>query len=102
MPGQPVLARVPLLPTTVVGSYPVPEWMERLKTDYFRGLMSTAQLTDLHEMAIKAALADQVIAGIDIVSDGELRRDNDIHLLPPRPPGGRHRRSAKGLLLPHP
>ena len=22
-----------LLPTTVVGSYPVPEWLERLKTD---------------------------------------------------------------------
>ena len=33
----PLLARVPLLPTTVVGSYPVPDWMERLKTDYFRG-----------------------------------------------------------------
>ena len=74
----PLLARVPLLPTTVVGSYPVPDWMERLKTDYFRGRMSRAQLGDLHEMAIKAALRDQELAGIDIVSDGELRRDNDI------------------------
>ena len=66
----PLLAQVPLLPTTVVGSYPVPDWMERLKTDYFRGRMSRAQLADLHEMAIKAALRDQELAGIDIVSDG--------------------------------
>src|SRR5712691_7597451 len=82
-----VLARLPLLPTTVVGSYPVPEWMERLKTDYFRGRMSHAQLQDVHEMAIKAALRDQELAGIDIVSDGELRRDNDIDYFLARLPG---------------
>ncbi|CDP86669.1 MULTISPECIES: hypothetical protein [Mycolicibacterium] len=69
---------LPILPTTVVGSYSVPEWMERLKTDYCRGRVSAAQLDSVHEMAIKAALRDQELAGIDIVSDGELRRDNDI------------------------
>lgn len=79
--------RLPLLPTTVVGSYPVPEWMERLKTDYFRGRMSRAQLGDVHEMAIKAALRDQELAGIDIVSDGELRRDNDIDYFLAQLPG---------------
>jgi 5-methyltetrahydropteroyltriglutamate--homocysteine methyltransferase len=82
-----VMGRVPLLPTTVVGSYPVPEWLERLKTDYFRGRMSYAQLLDVHEMAIKAALLDQERAGIDIVSDGELRRDNDIDYFLTRMPG---------------
>lgn len=78
---------LPLLPTTVVGSYPVAEWMERLKTEYFRGKMSHAQLTDVHEMAIKAALRDQELAGIDIVSDGELRRDNDVDYFLARMPG---------------
>jgi 5-methyltetrahydropteroyltriglutamate--homocysteine methyltransferase len=78
---------LPLLPTTVVGSYPVPEWMERLKTDYFRGRMSDVQLRSMHEMAIKAALRDQEQAGIDIVSDGELRRDNDIDYFLARVPG---------------
>jgi 5-methyltetrahydropteroyltriglutamate--homocysteine methyltransferase len=81
------LAHVPLLPTTVVGSYPVPEWLERLKTDYFRGRISLSQLTEVHEMAIKAALHDQRLAGIDIVSDGELRRDNDIDYFLARLPG---------------
>ncbi|GIH26598.1 methionine synthase [Acrocarpospora phusangensis] len=82
-----VRARVPVLPTTVVGSYPVPEWMERLKTDHSRGRMSYSQLQDVHDMAIKAALRDQDLAGIDIVSDGELRRDNDIDYTLARMPG---------------
>ena len=47
-----IIAPPCLLPTTVVGSYPVPEWMERLKSDFFRGKMSHAQLQDVHEMAI--------------------------------------------------
>ncbi len=90
-----VLARLPTLPTTVVGSYPVPEWMERLKTEYFRGRMSYPQLLDVHEMAIKAALHDQELAGIDIVSDGELRRDNDIDYFLARIPGIEIRNAAK-------
>lgn len=87
--------RLPILPTTVVGSYPVPEWMERLKTDYFRGRMSRAQLVEVHEMAIKAALRDQELAGIDIVSDGELRRDNDIDYFLARLPGVHIPRTTK-------
>jgi 5-methyltetrahydropteroyltriglutamate--homocysteine methyltransferase len=87
MATEPLVAQLPLLPTTVVGSYPVPDWMERLKSDYFRGRMSRGQLADMHEMAIKAALRDQELAGIDIVSDGELRRDNDIDYFLARLPG---------------
>ena len=41
----------------------------------------------MHDIAIKAALKDQEIAGIDIVSDGELRRDNDVDYLLARMPG---------------
>ena len=77
----------PLLPTTVVGSYSVPEWLERLKTDYYRNRISRSHLGEIHDMAIKAALKDQEKAGIDIVSDGELRRDNDIDYLLARIPG---------------
>ena len=67
-----------LLPTTVVGSYSVPEWLERAKTDFYRGRISRSSLGEMYETAIKAALKDQERAGIDIVSDGELRRDNDV------------------------
>src|SRR5271168_5660788 len=76
-----------LLPTTVVGSYSVPEWLERLKTEYYQRRISAAHLDEIHEVAIKAAVKDQELAGIDIVSDGELRRDNDVDYFLARIPG---------------
>ncbi len=82
-----MIASVPLLPTTVIGSYSVPDWLDRLKTDYYRNRISAAQLRSIHDVCIKAALKDQEVAGIDIVSDGELRRDNDIDYLLSRLPG---------------
>jgi 5-methyltetrahydropteroyltriglutamate--homocysteine methyltransferase len=75
------------LPTTVVGSYSVPEWLERLKTDFYQRRISAQHLNEIHDVAIKAALKDQELAGVDIVSDGELRRDNDIDYLLARIPG---------------
>jgi 5-methyltetrahydropteroyltriglutamate--homocysteine methyltransferase len=75
------------LATTVVGSYSVPEWLGRLKTDYYQHRISAQHLNEIHDVAIKAALKDQELAGVDIVSDGELRRDNDIDYLLTRIPG---------------
>jgi 5-methyltetrahydropteroyltriglutamate--homocysteine methyltransferase len=83
----PALPALPALPTTVVGSYSVPGWLERLKTDYYQRRISSKHLTEIHEVAIKAAVKDQELAGIDIVSDGELRRDNDIDYFLVRIPG---------------
>lgn len=51
------------LPTTVVGSYPV------VKGSGIRALM------DPLKHAVEVAVADQVAAGIDIVSDGQVRSD---------------------------
>src|SRR5580692_7341900 len=76
-----------ILPTTVVGSYSVPEWLERLKTEYYQRRISAQHLAEIHEVAIKAAVKDQELAGIDIVSDGELRRDNDVDYFLARIPG---------------
>jgi 5-methyltetrahydropteroyltriglutamate--homocysteine methyltransferase len=80
-------AALPLLPTTVVGSYSVPEWLERLKTEFYQRRISASHLAEIHEVVIKAAIKDQERAGIDIVSDGELRRDNDIDYFLARIPG---------------
>jgi 5-methyltetrahydropteroyltriglutamate--homocysteine methyltransferase len=76
-----------VLATSVVGSYSVPEWLERLKTDFYQRRISGQYLDDIHEVAIKAALKDQEVAGVDVVSDGELRRDNDIDYFLARMPG---------------
>ncbi|HEY0581891.1 MAG TPA: hypothetical protein VGE94_06885, partial [Chloroflexota bacterium] len=76
-----------ILPTSVVGSYSVPEWLERLKTDFYQRRISGQYMDDINEVAIKAALKDQERAGVDIVSDGELRRDNDLDYFLARLPG---------------
>src|SRR5262249_35746846 len=57
------------------------------KTDYYQRGISAHHLDEIHDVAIKAALKDQELAGVDIVSDGELRRDNDIDYLLTRIPG---------------
>ena len=74
---RPESTRLPLR-TSVVGSYSVPEWLGRFNTDFQRGRISASLLTEIHETAIKAAIIDQETAGLDIVSDGEFRRDNDM------------------------
>lgn len=86
-PARPIRAVPKPLATSVVGSYSVPEWLERLKTDYYQRRISSDYLREIHEVVIKAALKDQETAGVDIVSDGELRRDNDIDYFLARMPG---------------
>src|SRR5215475_8431060 len=84
-----------LLPTSVVGSYSVPEWLERLKTEYYQRRISAQHIREIYEVAIKAAIKDQERAGIDIVSDGELRRDNDVDYFLARMPGVEIRQQGK-------
>jgi len=79
--------QLPILPTTVVGSYSMPGWLERLKTEYFLRRISRHDLDEIHDTAVKAAIKDQEMAGIDILTDGELRRDNMIDYFALRLPG---------------
>ena len=65
-----VMARWPLFPVTVVGQWPRPTWLlEAMK----RG---RADLHALQDEATLLAIKYQEDAGVDIVSDGEQRRDN--------------------------
>ncbi len=76
-----------LLSTAVVGSYSMPGWLERAKNDYLRRRITAHDLDEMHDTAVKAAIKDQEVAGIDVVSDGELRRDNMIDYFALRLPG---------------
>lgn len=81
-PSGPQDGLVPeVLATAVVGSYSVPGWLGRFKTDRHRGRLSKAALREIEQVAIKAAVVDQSLAGIDVISDGELTRDNDMDYL---------------------
>lgn len=77
----------PLLPTAVVGSYSMPGWLERVKNDYLQRRISRHDYDEIHDAAVKAAIKDQEVAGVDLLSDGELRRDNMIDYFVTRLPG---------------
>ena len=77
----------PVLLTAVIGSYSMPGWLERAKNDYLHRRLSRHDLDEIHDAAVKAAIKDQETAGVDIVSDGEMRRDNMIDHFTTRLPG---------------
>jgi len=64
------MTRWPLYPVTVVGSWPRPSWL----LDAMR--RRRADLRALQDEATLLAIKYQEDAGVDIVSDGEQRRDN--------------------------
>jgi 5-methyltetrahydropteroyltriglutamate--homocysteine methyltransferase len=75
-----------LIPTTVIGSYPQPDWLidrERLRSSLpprvrARELWRVPEpyLAEAQDDATALAIADQERAGVDIVSDGEIRRES--------------------------
>jgi 5-methyltetrahydropteroyltriglutamate--homocysteine methyltransferase len=75
------------LPTAVVGSYSMPAWLERVKNDFLLRRLSRHDFDEIHDVAVKAAIKDQEVAGVEVVSDGELRRDNMIDHFTTRLPG---------------
>jgi len=81
------MSSLPPLPTTVIGSYSMPAWLERAKNDFLQRKVSRHDLDEMYDSARKAAVKDQEVAGVDIISDGELHRDNMIDYFAERIPG---------------
>jgi 5-methyltetrahydropteroyltriglutamate--homocysteine methyltransferase len=73
-----------LLPTTVVGSYPQPDWLvnremlsktvPRVRMDIWR--IPEPWLEQAQDDATLLAIRDMERAGIDIITDGEIRRES--------------------------
>ena len=67
---------LPLFPVTVVGSWPRPPWLLEALRSRQSGSISFAAFNQVADEAVLEALKYQEDAGVDIVSDGEQRRDN--------------------------
>lgn len=65
---------LPLLPTSVVGSYAWPAWLWTGLEAAQRGGFGPADLREMLDDAVDTALRDQEDAGVDLVTDGEMRR----------------------------
>jgi 5-methyltetrahydropteroyltriglutamate--homocysteine methyltransferase len=80
------MATLPLLPTTLVGSYPQPAWLvdksKLLSNAPPRVRMREVWRVDADELetaqddAVRLAVRDMERAGVDILTDGEVRRES--------------------------
>ena len=65
-----------LFPVTVVGSWPRPKWLLEALKKKREGKISHEEFESIADDAVLIAIKYQEDAGIDIISDGEQRRDN--------------------------
>ena len=77
MPNYPKYA------TTVIGAFSVPDWYEALDRLVAVGQLSMASMTDAQYRASQAAVLDQEIAGIDVITGGEMHRRTHNRHSPP-------------------
>ncbi|HZU05081.1 MAG TPA: cobalamin-independent methionine synthase II family protein [Chloroflexota bacterium] len=75
---MPTLDNLPLLPTTILGSYALPSWYLTALEHIRRGEYGETDLRETLEDAAATAIADQERAGVDVVTDGEVRRHDFI------------------------
>ncbi|HET6387262.1 MAG TPA: cobalamin-independent methionine synthase II family protein [Armatimonadota bacterium] len=67
---------LPLFPTTMVGSWPRPAPLLRARRQRARGEIPASELAQIEDEAVLDVLRIQEEIGLDIVTDGEQRRDN--------------------------
>jgi len=60
------------LRTTVIGSYPFPGWLEFASANLLE--FGPDDLSEMLDDAVTVAIADQVAAGLDVITDGEQTR----------------------------
>jgi 5-methyltetrahydropteroyltriglutamate--homocysteine methyltransferase len=76
-PGYPKYA------TTVIGAHSVPDWYEPLDRLMSAGQLSMASMADAQQRATAAAVLDQELAGIDVITGGEMHRRTHNRHAPP-------------------
>ena len=67
---------MPVLPTQVVGSYGTPGWLYVVRDAMKRGEMGEVDIEEAFDDATNLAIMEQESAGVDVISDGEMRRFN--------------------------
>jgi 5-methyltetrahydropteroyltriglutamate--homocysteine methyltransferase len=73
----------PKYATTVIGAHSVPDWYEALDRLVAVGQLSLTALADAQYRAMEAAVHDQEVARIDVVTGGEMHRRTHNRHSPP-------------------
>ena len=77
----------PVARADVVGSLLRPAYLKDARREARTGLVSDADLLAAEDRAVREAIALQESAGIDVITDGELRRSSWVVTIPLRPEG---------------
>jgi 5-methyltetrahydropteroyltriglutamate--homocysteine methyltransferase len=67
---------IPALAVMGIGSWPRPRWMLQALHEHMEGRLADADFHATADDAVRLAVAAQHRAGVDVVTDGEQRRDN--------------------------
>ena len=74
--GEGVLPPIPNFAVMGVGSWPRPGWMLRALHDKLSGKLDEETFQQYADDAVRLCVAAQERAGVDVITDGEQRRDN--------------------------
>lgn len=74
--SPPPLSPAPPLAVTGIGSWPRPRWLLRALHERLEGRLSEEEFAATADDAVRLAVAAQQRAGVDLLTDGEQRRDN--------------------------
>lgn len=77
------MAHYPKYTTTVIGAYSVPRWYEPLDRLVTLGQLLPADMADAQFRVMQAAIVEQEIAGIDMITGGEMHRRTHNRHSPP-------------------
>ncbi len=95
------LPKLPLLPTTVIGSHGQPGWMWLTREAMAQGRLGPVDRQEAWEDATRLAIADMVEAGVDVIATGEMGRTQFIVGFYERLRGIRNLEQPRRLGAPH-
>ena len=79
--------KLPLFPTTSVGSLPRPDYLVQARADLKKGMLGAAELLELEKKATAFWIAKQDELGIDVLVDGEQYRGDMVAYFSEQWPG---------------
>lgn len=94
------MKNLPLLPTMSVGSAASPGWLFVFRERMREGGAGPADIEEAFDDATRIAVADQIEAGLDVICDGEVRRNRFVYEMYDRLSGLERLQPARRLGVP--
>ena len=69
---------LPILPISVIGSYPKSKWLREAIRARAEGKIDEAHMEEAYNDAVSSVVREQELLGVDIPSDGEMRREEMV------------------------